>query len=123
MPATRQRTKRTAFVGEKVRRIRKERGLTQSELAQRIHVIQSDLCRMEKGEYKVSLDVLFRILAVFEMNVAEFFNEPGAGASSQEQELVEAFRDLPYEARVEVLDFVRFKVRQLDRPEATEEVR
>lgn len=115
------KSKRTGFVGEKIRRIRKERGLTQSELAQRISVIQSDLCRMEKGEYKVSLDVLFRILAVFEMNVAEFFDEPAASASSQEQELVEAFRDLPYESRVEVLDFVRFKRRQIAKPEKTRE--
>lgn len=111
------RAKKTGFVGGKIRRIRKERGLTQSELAQRIKVIQSDLCRMEKGEYKVSLDVLFRILAVFEMTVAEFFDEPAAVASSQEQELVEAFRALPYESRVEVLDFVRFKTRQLGEPE------
>ena len=123
MPPTKTRPGRTSFVGEKIRRIRKERALTQSDLAQRINVIQSDLCRMEKGEYKVSLDVLFRILAVFEMNVAEFFNEPGVAASSQEQELVEAFRELPYEARVEVLDFVRFKARQIERPATGEKAR
>lgn len=117
-PAKKQRSN---FVGAKVRRIRKERGFTQSELAQRIDVIQSDLCRMEKGEYKVSLDVLFRILAVFEMNVAEFFDEPGVAAGGQEQELVEVFRDLSYEARVEVLDFARFKQRQGERPDEASE--
>ena len=117
------KARKTGSVGGKIRGIRKERGLTQSDLAQRIQVIQSDLCRMEKGEYKVSLDVLFRILAVFEMNVAEFFDEPAASASSQEQELVEEFRSLSYEARVEVLDFVRFKSRQNTKPEKQRKVR
>jgi transcriptional regulator with XRE-family HTH domain len=110
------------FVGQKVRRLRKERGMTQSELAQRIGIIQSDLCRMEKGEYKVSLEVLFRVLQVFGMRIGEFFNEPAQEAAAgpgTEAELLERFRDLSAEARAEVLDYVRFKAQQ-ERREADE---
>ena len=46
----------------------------QAELALKVGVQQSDLCRMETGEYKVSLEALFRILKIFEMNVGEFFH-------------------------------------------------
>jgi transcriptional regulator with XRE-family HTH domain len=113
------------FVGQKVRKLRKERAMTQSELANRIGIIQSDLCRMEKGEYKVSLDVLFRILQVFGMRIGEFFNEPleeAAGTAGTETELIDGFRTLGDEARSEVLDYVRFKAQQARR-EAEAEAR
>ena len=35
-----------------------------------VGIQQSDLCRMETGEYKVSLETLFKILSMFEMNIA-----------------------------------------------------
>jgi transcriptional regulator with XRE-family HTH domain len=107
------------FVGQKVRRLRKERGMTQSDLAARIGIIQSDLCRMEKGEYRVGLDTLFRILEVFGMNIGQFFEErTEVAAAAEESELVERFRRLPGEARTEVLDYVRFKEHQEQRDEA-----
>ena len=88
--------------------------MTQSELATRIGIIQSDLCRMEKGEYKVSLEVLFRILQVFGMSVGEFFDEPAEalGPSAGEAELLQGFRVLSPPARAEVLDYLRFKTQQ-----------
>jgi transcriptional regulator with XRE-family HTH domain len=102
------------FVGQKVRRLRKERSMTQSELAARIGIIQSDLCRMEKGEYRVGLDTLFKILEVFGMNIGEFFDERGMedGPADGENELLERFRRLSDESRVEVMDYVRFKEQQ-----------
>lgn len=112
------RRQKKDFVGQKVRKLRKERAMTQSELAQRIGIIQSDLCRMEKGEYKVSLEVLFRILQVFGMRIGEFFNEPveeAGQAFGTEAELVDGFRALGEEARNEVLDYVRFKAQQARR--------
>jgi len=91
--------------------IRKERGLTQSALAARIGVQQSDLCRMENGEYKVSLDTLFRILGVFGMPIGEFFREETAApsASDQAREIVAIVERLSPADRQEVLDFARFK--------------
>ena len=85
--------------------------MTQSELAARIGIIQSDLCRMEKGEYKVGLDTLFKILEVFGMNIGEFFDEKivADGPAAGESELVERFRRLSDEARAEVMDYIRFK--------------
>ena len=65
----------SATVGQLLRHHRLERRLTQTELARQIGIQQSDLSRMEKGEYRVSLDVLFRILRVFEMSLGEFFGD------------------------------------------------
>ena len=100
------------FVGQKVRRLRKERGMTPSELAGRIGIIQSDLCRREKGEYRVGLDTLFRILQVFGINIAEFFDQAaGVVRAAEEAELLEHYRQLTPASRSEVLDYVKFKER------------
>jgi transcriptional regulator with XRE-family HTH domain len=99
-----------APVGQLLRRHRQERNLTQTELARQIGIQQSDLSRMEKGEYRVSLDVLFRLLRVFEMSLGEFFGDLAQqGLTSREANLLESFRVLPREEQHEVLEFVEFK--------------
>ena len=106
------RRRQTVFVGSKIRQLRKERSLTQAELAQRIGVQQSDLCRMENGEYKVALDTLFRILGVFGMDIGEFFGDGSAPArdGDREREVVRLFQRLDPAAKDEALDYLRFKV-------------
>lgn len=113
------------LVGQKIRQIRKSRHLTQSDLAGRIGVTQSDLSRMENGEYKVGLDTLFRILQVFEMSMSRFFEEPAPAAAATDPEEIrsnEADRRrerlltdwfaLSEDGRAEVLEFVAFKKMQ-----------
>jgi transcriptional regulator with XRE-family HTH domain len=109
------------LVGQKIRQIRKSRHLTQSDLAARIGVTQSDLSRMENGEYKVGLDTLFRILQVFEISMSQFFGEPApaeappsAPAFSDEPELLRDWEALPSEARREVREFIAFKKLQTE---------
>jgi transcriptional regulator with XRE-family HTH domain len=108
-----------AAVGSRLRRLRKERGLTQSELARQIGIQQSDLSRMEKGEYRVSLDNLFKILAVFDLDLADFFGEQQATAekaqqplSRQDMQVLHLLRELSPEGRVEVQEFLEFKLRK-----------
>lgn len=105
------RRRQTIFVGGKIRQLRKQRSLTQSELAQRIGVQQSDLCRMENGEYKVSLETLFKILSVFGMDIGEFFREefPPLTPTDRDHDLLKLFHRLDDHAKREVLNFVRFK--------------
>ena len=97
-------------VGQRIRQHRQERSLTQTELARQIGIQQSDLSRIEKGEYRVSLDVLFRLLQVFEMSLGEFFGDLAAqGLTTREAGLVESFRTLSREEQDEVVEFVEFK--------------
>ena len=60
------------LVGRKIRQLRRQRKLTQVELAERIGIHQSDLSRMEQGEYKVGLDTLLKILQTFDLSIAIF---------------------------------------------------
>ena len=98
------------LVGRKIRRLRKERRLTQTELSSRIGIQQSDLSRMEKGEYRVSLDTLFKILAEFDVSIGEFFDDMAKEAfSPREVQMVRQFKNLGVDAQREVEDFIAFK--------------
>ena len=118
MTARATRRRQTVFVGSKIRQIRKQRDLTQAELSLRIGVQQSDLCRMENGEYKVSLDTLFKILSVFGMDIGEFFRDEASAPShsDRESEVLRLLRQLDGAAQDDVLDYVRYKASR--KPEA-----
>ena len=112
-------TTEVAAIGSRLRRLRKERGLTQADLARQIGIQQSDLSRMEMGEYRVSLDNLFKILAVFDLDLADFFGEQQATAeqekqplSRQDMKVLHLLRELSPEGRAEVQEFLEFKLRK-----------
>jgi len=107
-------------IGARLRRIRRERRLTQASLARQIGIQQSDLSRMEKGEYRVSLDNLFKILAVFDIKMANFFGDSAApqpvGASQplarEDMQILQMLRRLSPEGRKEAMEYLEFKVRR-----------
>ena len=101
------------LVGPKIRQLRKERKLTQTELASRIGIQQSDLSRMEKGEYRVSLDTLFKILAEFNVSISEFFDDVAQeNMTPRDVKVVRDLNQLGTEARREVEAFIEFKRNQ-----------
>lgn len=109
-----ERFRKTELVGRKIRRLRKERKLTQTELASRIGIQQSDLSRIERGEYRVSLDTLFRMLAEFKVSVAEFFDEdPADTVSPREVLLVQQFHALDPQDQSEVERLMVHKARKI----------
>ena len=98
------------LVGQKIRQLRKEHKLTQVELSQRLGIQQSDLSRMEQGEYRVSLDTLFRILAEFKMSIGEFFEDINQETiTPRDVRLIEDFNALSADAQREVESFIKFK--------------
>ncbi len=112
------RASQILLVGQKIRQIRKSRHLTQADLAARIGVTQSDLSRMENGEYKVGLDTLFRILHVFELSMSHFFEEPSPETAAPGRDAAAPFEDwaaLPEETRREVREFIAFKKLQAEK--------
>lgn len=95
--------------GRLIRQHRLERQLTQAQLARQIGISQSDLSRIEKGEYRVPLDLLFRILQALELTLGEFFGELNHNRlTPEEQKLLNSFRALSADGQREVLDFVDF---------------
>src|SRR5580765_2643787 len=108
------------LVGSRIRELRKGHHLTQTELSEKIGIAQSDLSRMEQGEYRVGLDTLFKILHFFDLKMGEFFGETEKAHDAEARELVGEYLGLSSEAQREVRDFVRFKKLQEhpDQPES-----
>lgn len=96
------------LVGRKIRQLRRQRKLTQVELAERIGVHQSDLSRMEQGEYKVGLDTLLKILQTFDLSIGDFFEEN----RRSEETVIDKLKSLSPNAQKEVESFIEFKRRQ-----------
>lgn len=121
MADTTRHSPQVAAIGSRLRRLRKERHLSQTDLARQIGIQQSDLSRMEKGEYRVSLENLFKILGVLDLDVTEFFQEQSEAArpapamqplSQQDMQAMQLLRQLGPDARQEVQEFLEFKVRK-----------
>lgn len=56
-------------IGKRIAEIRKERGLSQTELAERIGTKQNAITRLEKGKFNVGFDTLQKIAEVFNMKI------------------------------------------------------
>ena len=68
---------------------------------------------MEKGEYRVSLDTLFKILAVFDVSISEFFDDVNRESlTPSDVQMVRDLKRLPGSARREVEEFIAFKRKQ-----------
>ena len=95
------------LIGRKIRQLRRQRKLTQVELAERIGIHQSDLSRMEQGEYKVGLDTLLKILGTFDLSIGDFFEE-----GNRTESAIQKYSTLSPSAQREVDSFIEFKRRQ-----------
>jgi transcriptional regulator with XRE-family HTH domain len=96
-------------VGRKLRDLRRERRLTQSDLASRVGIQQSDLCRMENGHYRVTLENLVKLLSELRVSMSEFFHEGSPSPVSEaEVHILEVFRSLTPDKQVALSRFVRF---------------
>ncbi|MCW2257411.1 transcriptional regulator with XRE-family HTH domain [Providencia alcalifaciens] len=61
------------YCGIVIKRIRKEKGLTGIELAKNLDISQQQISRYERGINKLSIDVIFDILAVLDISFEKLF--------------------------------------------------
>lgn len=59
----------------RVKELRKAAGLTQLDLAERVHVSRQTIISLEKGSYVPSLELALDIAAVFDMQVEAIFKK------------------------------------------------
>ena len=68
-------------VGERLRSIREQRGLSIRELASRSDVAVSFLSRIEAGKSSPTIITLSRVLSALEMEIADFFSDEAEGVA------------------------------------------
>ncbi len=111
-----------------IHRIRKARGLTQKELAQRLEVTATHINRLEAGAYAPSAALIPRLMRILEVTADELFREPREPTSSELEldELVRRVRALSVEQQASItmhLNLMKHRgfVRLNFVPEPTEE--
>ncbi|WP_346884749.1 helix-turn-helix transcriptional regulator [Clostridium sp. UBA4395] len=57
----------------KIQELRKEKRVTQSELADAVNVTRQTIISLENGKYKASLVLAHKIAQYFEMNIEDIF--------------------------------------------------
>ncbi len=80
-------------VGQKIRQMRKQAGLSMMELAERLGMSYQQVQKYEKGMNRVSAGVLYEIACLFGVEINEFF-PPVQSAKSSSSEHEELVRDL-----------------------------
>ena len=69
-------------LGESIRKIRQEKGLSQGEMQKRTGILRSYLSRVENGHTVPSLATLQRLASAMGVALADFFAAEGEGASA-----------------------------------------
>lgn len=111
--------------GQKLRAARKEKGLTQKELAARIEVKHNSVSNWENDQNRPDLNVIKRISGALEVSMSFLLDEDEPLArqpgdfnrllGGTEFALFDAVRYLSEEDKQDILDFVLFKVDQQEK--------
>lgn len=56
-------------IGQRIAKIRKERGITQEQLAEMSGIDRTNVNKIERGRYNVSIDILQKICDVLVVNI------------------------------------------------------
>ncbi len=81
---------RKVFAGPRLRRIRTEMGLSQTDMASRLEISPSYLNLIERNQRPLTVQVLLKLSATFNVDIAELQSDTDAGAI---ESLREAFSD------------------------------
>lgn len=102
-------------VGERVRGARLARGWSQEKLAESIGVSVESVSRYECGKLALSLEGLERVAAHLGVSTGTLIGEAAMGLSTEENELLEAWRGLGSRGRRAVMEIVRWGREELTR--------
>src|SRR3954452_9564052 len=83
---------RKLFLGARVKRLRRERGLNQSQMAEGLGISASYLNHLERNQRPVTAGILLRLAEVYDVDVKAFAAD-GADPGGAEQ-LGEIFSDM-----------------------------
>jgi transcriptional regulator with XRE-family HTH domain len=85
------------FVGQRIRRLRKERGLTQARMAEDLGISTSYLNLLERNQRPLTAQTLLRLAQSYDIDVKEFSGSAEARATALLQEVL---RDPLFEGRI-----------------------
>jgi transcriptional regulator with XRE-family HTH domain len=87
------------FIGSRIKMARKEAGLTQVELGEKIGRTQGIINKMEAGEIGATLENLYNLADVLNHPVTFFLGLEVGDLDKDEAEVVDVYRSLPENAK------------------------
>ena len=96
------------LIGERIKKIRKSRGMTQEDMAERLNVSIGYVSQVERGITKISLDLLGAISGILDYDVAGFIAESAVNSNGYlESEILGEIRKLDQGKRKLVFEMIK----------------
>lgn len=90
-------------IGRKIRILRKNRGLTQEQLGEKVQLPQSYIGSVERGEKNISMETLERLIHALRVSPAEVFETE---LSSEKEMLLDALKVLLQNRNINEIEII-----------------
>lgn len=99
------------IIGRRIQEIRKQKGLTQEQMAERVNISPHYLSALERGVYNIKLDLLVDILNVLNCSADEVFQDVVDTSSKiKASQLSEKLKGLPLQEQRKILEVVEIMI-------------
>ena len=99
------------IIGRRIQEIRKQKGLTQEQLAERVNISPHYLSALERGVYNIKLDLLVDILNVLNCSADEVFQDVVDSSSKiKASQLSEKLKGLPVHEQRKILEVIEIMI-------------
>ena len=94
-------------IGRRIQEIRKSRGLTQEQLAEKVGISPHYLSALERGIYNIKLDLLVDMMNALKCSADEIFSDVVTSSFEyRSSELSDKLRSLPISEQKKILEVV-----------------
>lgn len=96
------------LIGERIKRARKSRCMTQDDLAEKLNVSIGYVSQVERGITKISLDLLGAISSILNYDIASFISESAVNSNEyMETELICEIRKLDQKKKKFLMELIK----------------
>ena len=95
------------YVGEKIKKLRLSRGMTQEDLAELLDTTKQSIGRYENGTRKISQDLIFELADIFKCSINDFFPK-----TNQSSSIETIYNQLNKKRQVKVYNFAEYQLKE-----------
>ncbi|WP_052487966.1 helix-turn-helix domain-containing protein [Gordoniibacillus kamchatkensis] len=109
------------YIGDKLKQLRKSKGLTTNEVAEKINVSQSYISRFENNRAVPDIEMLANILEVLGTDIPSFFTDESYSLPPDLMQLIETTKKLPSEERKALNEYLKVRLSFMNETSAAKE--
>lgn len=99
-------------IGKRIQELRKKKGLTQEQLAERIGMSPNHYSSMERGVYGIKLPVLVQIMNCLECSADEIFADViNSGYVIRSSKIADQLEDVSPDEQAKILDVLELMIK------------